>query len=215
VNSGRPRRRKPEPWSAAAGGAATGQGPCAAARPPQAERHPAPARDPRPEGSRQAGPVAAGAGAACRDPSGAQLLRVSPQAPGCRCPRPLRQGRTTEGHGQLELGGGEPGIFRPPPLLMERGAQSHEQAGALEVAQARLCRMWDSLSAHGGSAARRDRLARPQAYGGGGAGTGGGSYPRFRRRYTLHSVRWAEDCSVTAQSRAGLAEVVRPRIPAF
>jgi RNA-directed DNA polymerase len=41
------------------------------------------------------------------------------------------------------------------------------------------------------------------------------SYPRFRRRYNSHYVRWAEDFLVTAKSREVLAEVVLPRIQAF
>jgi RNA-directed DNA polymerase len=41
------------------------------------------------------------------------------------------------------------------------------------------------------------------------------SYPRFRRRYNIHYVRWADDFIVTAKSREVLAEVVLPRIQAF
>jgi RNA-directed DNA polymerase len=41
------------------------------------------------------------------------------------------------------------------------------------------------------------------------------SHPRFRRRYNLNYVRWADDFIVTAKSREVLAEVVLPRINAF
>jgi len=39
--------------------------------------------------------------------------------------------------------------------------------------------------------------------------------PRFRRRYHLHYVRWADDFIVTANSRQVLEEVILPRIAAF
>jgi RNA-directed DNA polymerase len=41
------------------------------------------------------------------------------------------------------------------------------------------------------------------------------SHPRFRRRYNINYVRWADDFIVTAKSREVLAEVVLPRINAF
>ena len=41
------------------------------------------------------------------------------------------------------------------------------------------------------------------------------SHPRFRHRYHIHYVRWADDFLVTAKSREVLAEVVLPRIQAF
>jgi len=43
----------------------------------------------------------------------------------------------------------------------------------------------------------------------------GSSSSRFRRRHHIHYVRWADDFSVTANSREVLAEVVLPRINAF
>jgi RNA-directed DNA polymerase len=42
-----------------------------------------------------------------------------------------------------------------------------------------------------------------------------GSHPRFRRRYHIHCVRWADDFIVTANSREVLVETVLPRINAF
>jgi RNA-directed DNA polymerase len=42
-----------------------------------------------------------------------------------------------------------------------------------------------------------------------------GSHPRFRRRYNIHDVRWADDCIVTANSREVLVETVLPRLNAF
>jgi len=41
------------------------------------------------------------------------------------------------------------------------------------------------------------------------------SHPRFRRRYNINYVRWADDFVVTANSREVLAETVLPRINAF
>ncbi len=40
------------------------------------------------------------------------------------------------------------------------------------------------------------------------------NHSRFRRRYNIHYVRWADDFIVTAKSRQVLAEVVLPRINA-